>query len=175
VNNIDKILTSYNELLKKTDWFFDQCLKKNQNFMKCKPGCFECCKKIINVNQIEAYYIKNHLKQLETEKLKEINLNSAKKENKNCPFLSSDGLCLIFNARPLACRIEGLQVSYGNLIHDIDVKTSWCALNFKNKMPDPVYIMNSKSTEEILNALNYLFVKESGLVDRTYLIIELVN
>jgi Fe-S-cluster containining protein len=48
-----------------------------------------------------------------------------------CPFLGDAGECLIYDYRPLACRLEGVPM--------IDIKTGpfgdWCELNFMNGIP----------------------------------------
>src|SRR5262245_59794433 len=53
-------------------------------------------------------------------------------DNPPCPFLGNAGECLIYERRPLSCRLEGVPM--------IDVRDGlfgdWCELNFKEGIPE---------------------------------------
>lgn len=49
-----------------------------------------------------------------------------------CPLLGEDGLCLVYENRPMTCRLHGIPLidNSGELFHD-----EWCTRNFKNENP----------------------------------------
>jgi len=49
-----------------------------------------------------------------------------------CPLLGDDGTCLVFNFRPMTCRLHGLPLVdlSGEVLHD-----EWCTLNFTRVNP----------------------------------------
>src|SRR5262245_53462610 len=53
-------------------------------------------------------------------------------DNPPCPFLGKAGECLIYESRPLSCRLEGVPM--------IDARDGlfgdWCELNFTNGIPE---------------------------------------
>lgn len=78
----------------------------------CQPGCCACCHELFPVYSIEAEYIRHYIMAdinlAEQSRLKQ-DLNVLHKlitlpSTQCCPFLSSDGLCNIYHARPLVCR-----------------------------------------------------------------------
>jgi hypothetical protein len=55
----------------------------------------------------------------------------ARVQSPRCPFLARDDTCLIYEHRPLACRIEGIPMVD---IHD-GLFGDWCELNFVAGIP----------------------------------------
>jgi Fe-S-cluster containining protein len=49
-----------------------------------------------------------------------------------CPLLGEDGLCLVYEYRPMTCRLHGIPLIdiSGEFFHD-----EWCSCNFKNEDP----------------------------------------
>jgi len=49
-----------------------------------------------------------------------------------CPLLGDDGLCLVYENRPMTCRLHGIPLVdiSGESFHD-----EWCTCNFKNENP----------------------------------------
>jgi Fe-S-cluster containining protein len=49
-----------------------------------------------------------------------------------CPLLGDDGRCLVYDYRPMTCRLHGLPLVdlSGEVMHD-----EWCTLNFKGSNP----------------------------------------
>ena len=54
-----------------------------------------------------------------------------------CPLLGSDGRCLVYDFRPMTCRLHGLPLVdvSGEVMHD-----EWCTLNFTRT--DPLEVLN---------------------------------
>lgn len=107
----------------------------------CKKGCFECCSDYFYVAKIEYTTILHYLKSTGTdilpiissceEKLQQFKTShheeyTSLKNNdysmftdtsnikvSNCPFLGSNNECLVYDVRPLICRLYGISHSYG--------------------------------------------------------------
>ncbi len=69
-----------------------------------------------------------------------------------CPLLGQDGLCLVYDNRPMTCRLHGIPLvdTEGEVLFD-----EWCSLNFVNS--DPLQI------QELRFHFNELFVQEQLL------------
>lgn len=160
-SNLQKLIESYNNFIKRIDFFFEQNLKKYKDEINCKPGCWKCCRNHdLSVCVVEAYNIVKYLRENQTENnIKEQLRYIEDSQDKYCPFLTKHKICFIYPVRPLICRTEGIALAEGNIIQDKDVKVYWCEENFKNITPELNFILNIKSSEEILGTLNYMFVK----------------
>ena len=79
----------------------------------CKAGCAFCCTHYghLDITTLEGLSIQNHVKSLprphQIKLRKKILQNKKLKEKRTpaeCPFLSSDKTCKVYNSRPLSCR-----------------------------------------------------------------------
>jgi hypothetical protein len=66
-----------------------------------------------------------------------------------CPLLSAEGACLVYDQRPMTCRLNGIPLidTSGEAMFD-----EWCSLNFEGC--DPMQLM------DIRHAFNELFTQE---------------
>ncbi len=117
-------LSNYKLLLQKVDQKFAQILEKYPQDFKCQKGCYSCCKKDLTVSQIEAENIKDHLKNPQV--LEKISLDKGQKAY--CDFLSEDGACLIYEARPIICRSHGAPIRWKE--SENSEQRDVCYLNF---------------------------------------------
>lgn len=108
---IDK--EKYSKLLKLIDSEFNRNKSLHGEKIKCGKGCSKCCHQNFRITGIDAEVIAVHINSLTDE---EINILTSKayeylqsKENlpKPCPALSLDGVCTIYEARPVVCRRFG--------------------------------------------------------------------
>jgi Fe-S-cluster containining protein len=78
--------------------------------------------------------------------------------NPPCPFLGKAGECLIYERRPLSCRLEGVPM--------IDVRDGlfgdWCELNFKEGIPESA----AKDLQQDYNAIDASDASRSAIVAR---------
>jgi hypothetical protein len=104
------------------------CLRLEQEHKEnitCTRGCYHCCMDF-RIFPVEFYSI---LKETEGRDLK---INN-KISERACPFLIN-GLCSIYESRPLICRTHGLPLLY---MEDDKWQMSWCELNFTGRnIPD---------------------------------------
>lgn len=80
----------------------------------CTKGCHECCRQAVAITSVEAIslvdYAKRNSIQIDSERLKrqvkfdDSNWHTLPKEDRDCPFLSKEGLCQVYEIRPLTCR-----------------------------------------------------------------------
>lgn len=123
----------------------------------CRAGCDECCVNFtIGVGEFAAL------------KGKILNLPecSANKDRGSCFFLNN-GLCSIYEFRPVICRTHGLPVRFA--VDDGSVEYSTCGKNSPITMNESNTI-DIDSINEKLAILNMLALKENpSLKERYYL------
>lgn len=96
----------------------DEVSQSYNDRLQCRSGCHGCCLDGITVFQIEADLIRE---QASTD------LRGASPSPAGCAFLSSDGRCRIYHARPYVCRTQGLPLRWHT---DLDEELrDICALN----------------------------------------------
>lgn len=122
-------MIKYIQFLKNFDSKLKKYFNQHQEFINCKLGCSECCKKgdyplsELELNYIMQGYIKldNETKMIIQENIKKIKKGGA------CPFLINKK-CSIYDYRPIICRVHGLAYLYKNNT----VKLPYCVNSNKN-------------------------------------------
>ena len=120
-------LAGYIDLLKNVDAAMEKLSRLHGPEMKCAPGCDECCRAPRSALLIEGFFMSIALRRkLDESRLNKL-LERACADPETCPFLNGEGLCVIYEARPLICRTHGapLLVDTGD-----EVGVSFCRLNF---------------------------------------------
>jgi Fe-S-cluster containining protein len=156
-NDPNSKLADYLMLRIETDLLCKRLTGTYNVHLKCAPGCHKCCMDF-SIFPVEFFSI------LKENGNKKINIRSAAAEGE-CLFLI-DGLCSIFELRPIICRTHGLPML---VMGEDDWELSYCELNFtsgdlpefgeSNTYPQDLY--NSK-----LFLINREFVKSRE--DRRY-------
>jgi Fe-S-cluster containining protein len=118
-------------LLNQLDNTLKEVHKLYNQAVLCKKGCSDCCNAFFDVSLIEAIFILNSFKQLDDATQNTI-INNSQKSNKEsqkqqnlhpdkrrirCPLLSENEDCMLYEARPVNCRVYGAPVSFGNISH----------------------------------------------------------
>ena len=121
----------------------------------CHPGCASCCVNL-TVFPIEFFAILEDLK-----KTHMIQTDLLFDESALCGFLH-EGLCQIYQFRPIICRTHGLPILF---LNDSQEEPAWevsfCELNFQNKTgieftDDTLLDIETINTE--LNRINDQFI-----------------
>ncbi len=125
----------YDRLVERADKSFARMAGEYPDCIACKPGCADCCHAVFGLFLIEAVFLKNDFDRLE-EKEKAAALErglAAEKEIKTlertleafkedprmsayamaktrirCPLLGDDNRCVLYDYRPITCRIYGI-------------------------------------------------------------------
>ena len=102
-------MSNYQQLRDKVDHQFERLFQKHHSQMACSKKCHQCCMPDLTVSRIEADSIHLHLVN-DSSILKDlIQLESENPYNHSrCTFLNPEGLCSIYEVRPLVCRSHGV-------------------------------------------------------------------
>jgi len=118
-------------LINQLDNALNEVHKIYKDALLCKKGCSDCCNAFFDVSFVEGIFILSFFQNLDetTKNLiisnshksiyeleKQKNIHPDKKRIK-CPLLSENEDCLLYEARPVNCRVYGVPVSYGNISH----------------------------------------------------------
>lgn len=156
-------LADYLRLRSDLDILCERLTEAHDEHLKCAPGCHKCCMDF-SIFPVEFFSI---LKENENKKVKISNI-AAEGE---CLFLI-DGLCSIYESRPIICRTHGLPIlSMG----EDDWELSYCELNFiSDDMPEfeesntfPQDLYNSKlflNNREFVNSIKDKSYSETDLL-----------
>lgn len=141
---------SYKSILERADQWFGSILQSQPENLSCGRGCSLCCYGLFEIGSGDVPVIAEGLAALHPARRRKIirravaivestnhpNLRECSREEKEeffertestpCPNLDDNGLCMIYDSRPLVCRTFGLPLRDGRkYIGDI------CELNFK--------------------------------------------
>jgi Fe-S-cluster containining protein len=163
LSRLNEILQKYLELLRSVDAWFDSCLEKAGDQIKCRAGCSECCRGLFDITLLDAFLLRAGLDRLDDETREAVLAKASSKlaslrrdwadfaapfilndrpdeewtempedDETPCPLLSAEGRCLVYDFRPMTCRLHGLP--------NIDLSgesfsDAWCTLNFSEEDP----------------------------------------
>lgn len=145
--------------LDQLDERLDKYRELHKDFIHCKIGCSNCCKKgDYPLSTIELEYLMQGYIKLNEEMKKIVQENIKKmKEGQVCPFLINN-TCAVYPYRPIICRVHGLAY----LCNDNKVKVPYCTINGKNYSEvydgEKIYINPIKEnldTPKILEIFDY--------------------
>ena len=139
----------YRGILERSDEHFASVMRTQPQNLQCGAGCSLCCYGLFEIGSGDVPLIAEGLEQLHPSRRKKVirraleivestahpNLRECSSEEKKaffdrtratpCPNLDDNGLCLMYEHRPLVCRTFGLPLREGRkYIGDI------CELNF---------------------------------------------
>jgi Fe-S-cluster containining protein len=125
----------YDRLVQRADKSFARIANEHSECIACKPGCADCCHAVFGLFLVEAVFLKNDFDRLgEKEKAAAIERGiAAEKDLKTlertleefkddprmrayamakarirCPLLSDEDACILYDYRPITCRIYGI-------------------------------------------------------------------
>lgn len=157
-------IDSYYQLRKQIDKNASELSSLHVKHIKCQKGCDSCCE-AIKIFPIEFAAIKNELQSSNVE----IPSRRFNKFRKSCMFLKN-GACLIYNARPIICRTQGLPLMYQKLDGD-GYEISHCQLNFKQFDLKQFGLENSMFMPDFnskLFLLNKAFIESQNLFNKDF-------
>lgn len=144
----------YHTLVRRVDDFSAGVLREYGSSMACSPGCGSCCI-LETVNAVESWMLLKHAASLEPMRMKALSHRAAEPfhEGQACVLLEN-GLCVLYEARPLICRTHGLPVF-------VDGAVDFCPKNFTglSRIESP-FILGLESLNTMLGAINLRFQRE---------------
>ena len=102
-----------------------------QHFIPCKKGCNHCCFYRIGVSDLEIQFIEDKTgfkHQHPIMNVKNVEPKAADEHGMPCPFLSSEGACTNYEARPYMCRRHAT----------ISLDNHWCHHERVNRLELPL-------------------------------------
>lgn len=136
---LDNLFSRYENIAKKADYLFKAIQEKYPLSVRCHIHCCDCCYAIFGLFPIEAAYINYHFNRLDRKTKREVLRKAEKadaeiikakdklqqafdekpemqvyglgKQKIRCPFLTEKDECILYEKRPIICRIYGVPYS----------------------------------------------------------------
>ncbi len=132
---IEDLFSQYAEIARKADIVFSTIKEKYPASVKCRAKCCDCCHAVFGVFPIEAAHINYHFNRLERKARRDVLRRAEKaeaemlkakdrlkvfddkpkmkvyglgKERVRCPLLQDSDECVLYENRPIICRIYGV-------------------------------------------------------------------
>ena len=159
------MFSSYRELLARIDIFAGQLAARHGKLIACGPGCAGCCRQVLELLPVEFYYLQATVRKLSLPR------PAAAAAAEVCPLLE-DGLCLLYDYRPVICHTHGMP-----LLMEAD-GGQWvdcCPENFTSvrlrDLPGDS-LLHLERVNLLLVSINHVFAAASGLDARQRLSME---
>lgn len=159
---LNHLFSKYENIARKADLLFKAIQEKYPLSVTCHIRCCDCCHAIFGIFPIEAAYINHHFNKLERKIRRDVLRMAEKSEGEilkakdklkvfeddpkmkvfglgkqrvRCPFLTDKKECVLYDKRPIICRIYGVPFS----LKDGKKETSYvCNIsNFQEKVTYP--------------------------------------
>ncbi len=117
----------FEALLQELEKNFENVKRRYPKEVRCRKGCHECCLAPFDLSLVEALYLAQAFRRLPRRDRREVERRLQKYEKDwekkvpkpatpfllstvklSCPFLNEKGLCLVYDYRPVTCRVYGL-------------------------------------------------------------------
>lgn len=140
MDHFRELFAAYEKLAARADRAFDEVREKHAECVKCAEGCSDCCHAVFGLFPIEALYINHHFgtldginkeeacaladaaerdlvrmqKQLEQCGDDRAAMNQVMAQARiRCPLLTGENKCLVYQHRPVTCRVYGIPTRIG--------------------------------------------------------------
>jgi Fe-S-cluster containining protein len=148
-------LENYRALLARVDELCGQTVSRFESHISCRPGCDACCRHL-SLFAVEAAALKAALELLPPQEAELIREKGLTAPPDRCPLLH-DGLCLLYQARPIICRTHGLPLLVSR---EGQSGVDFCPENFQGVETIPgSAIIHLDRLNEMLAAINALFLR----------------
>lgn len=164
MSTINKLLRNYRDLLTKVELICREIEAEYGEYLACHAGCDDCCRHI-TLFPVEAAALAPAIDNLPREEAARIQSRARRASPDGpCPLLKN-GLCLLYDVRPIICRTHGLPLL---TMHDGSRSIDFCPRNFHglSSLPGKA-VIDLERLNTALAAVNALFVAERyGAVPR---------
>jgi len=184
---IEELFSAYSTFARKADLLFKSIQEKFPMSVKCRVRCCDCCHAIFGVFPIEAAYINHHFNRLERKARRDVLRRAEKaeaemlkakdtlkvfeddpkmkvfglgKQRVRCPLLQDSEECVLYEHRPIICRVYGVpytlkkdkkEISYVCGISNFQEKASYSAVKLDN-----IYQELVRLSKDLLAEAGYL-------------------
>lgn len=148
------------QLRRKVDAHFDAAVARTPDAFACRRGCDSCCHQRFSVFAIEAAALRESLARLGAA---DPDLRARIREQADDPAhrhhcaLLVDGVCAVYDERPLICRAHGLPTL-------ADGAVDHCPLNFTAGPPPAASVLRLDAVNQPLAVLATLWTGDRSLV-----------
>ncbi len=164
----------YAQLVARVDAFFSDVASRCADAIACQPGCDGCCQVQLTLSPVEAASLAAYVGQLDAEsrdRLRKRLAEALDEENTRCAMLDRSGQCLVYPARPLVCRSQGLPLRYPSELVPIEAVRvrvpsgviTVCPLNFTVDNPRLSDALDAERVDQIVALLNHTYARKHGL------------
>jgi len=149
-------LNNYRALLLRVDEICSGTATRLEAQISCRPGCDACCRHL-SIFAVEAAALHLALCRLPAQDADFIRLKAAASSpDAPCPLLQ-DGLCLLYQVRPIICRTHGLPIL---VQRDGASGIDFCPENFRDAASLPgSAVIDLERLNATLAAINALFIQ----------------
>jgi uncharacterized protein len=151
-------LSNYYALVEKVDVLCGRIAEEFADHITCAKGCDGCCRHI-SVFPVEGAALAAALAALAPEERARVRENAATAPEAHCPLLAA-GICLLYEARPLICRTQGMPLL---LREESGKRIDFCPENFRGvgSLPGNA-VVDLETLNTLLAGVNRLFVGDDA-------------
>jgi Fe-S-cluster containining protein len=154
----------YDSLAKAIDDFVAEVTAAHPEHIKCRSGCFLCCVPPRSLFRIEGERIRDAVAGLPEDVRERIRARAEDDNRLLCPLLDN-GLCTVYEKRPIVCRTQGMPLAVENGRNSFEL--DYCQLNFEKVPPGfellRSHVLNLDGINQILAGVNLRLVQGEGL------------
>lgn len=136
-------------LRSRVDGHTEAAIARTPGAIACGPGCYECCSPDLAVFGVEAERIASALNRLASDRPEtraKIRAQGRDETRQHCALLV-DGLCSVYDERPLICRSHGLAVALPSDENPDETTITSCHHNYRQQPPPSSSVL-------VLDAIN---------------------
>lgn len=141
IADLNRLFQKYERLLSDGDSVFKWVQERHAHCVRCRINCTDCCHAVFELFPIEAVHLNYHFNQrlkrrerrevmwragkafLEMSRIKEVSKDRKSEvfqmaeARVRCPILSDEGHCLLYEYRPITCRLYGIPTAIHGMGH----------------------------------------------------------
>ncbi len=150
----------YRPIVEKVDSFATAVHAARADDMRCAPGCSACCHVELTVCGVEAAEVARAVAALDDASRGRLAERAgAEPEAGGACVMLEDDRCVVYEARPLVCRTQGLALAYppgfvpADAVRAKDARghdVTWCPLNFEASPPQPAEVLDAGRVDAML-------------------------